>query len=425
LLTVASSQAFAQTAEMPTPHFTTDPAILFEGNSGHDPVLVQSGDIALRKDDASAALGTYPVPKDFRKDLADPSSANWSYYQYAFKEPFKEISDKTHLRMLGLSGFDRSEKTQVRILKISLKIDELTELNPKQQEGIPEDLKFTASEFNHSMRGNFKPIHLDEFEDNSVAAEKHKLLPLFKPNFYDYDLVSYLKNNDEDTLKHLSHYYPGTPFVSHAGIISVEIEADGPHIYIYEAYPSIDADPKAGIVAVAGGLFKRTPEEFWGPANSDYGVVVRPTEGDEQSHVNAVAAAWKHYADFKANSPNVDHFDEQLNWRQDKTFYCSSFVWRAYVEGAHQNLISDFNMTLLPAWALRMSGEDYHNNLIIAPQSLLLSNKTKRIVDFESKFFEPAFVSLSAKDSPKALALPSDTSFNSVTGHPYFSIGEP
>ena len=396
----AATQSLASSPPYPGfdrhPDIMTDEVELFAAGPDHPAVKVRSGDIALRLGDyLQIALGTYPVPKDFKVDLKSPEGTNWNLYRMVYS--------KLHIPTLSRNF------TLLKLLGISLHEAVSSDLGhpEKGQSDIPEDLRITNRFFQTQMRGNFKKLQMDDANHEHLAG--------FNKNYYKLDFL-----NHEDDVRKIVHYYPGTPFVSHAGIISVERENGVPRIYVYDAVAGKDSGKDQEDPNFDAGIRKITPEKYWNNGDAVYGVVVRPEVGGAQDNAGAAEAAWKIFKQSQENNPVRDYFDNSFDWRQSTSFTCSDFVWWAYVSGAHQNIVSDLNMSLVPAWAVRRkTGYEMQLNLLIVPQSFLLSTKTRRIVDFESGPFTPQLKSLAESNTP--LPLPAKDTRDDETNHVIYS----
>ncbi len=301
----------------------------------------------------------------------------------------------------------RSGKTLAAVIEASIDLDSLEELGrATRQKDIPAGLRITRRSF-EKMRGRHQPLVFDDFPPGSPEAIAHAKLPGFKRNFYK------LNGLDENSVKKVIHYYPGTPFVSHAGIISVERENGVPRIYVFDSVPGKSGDQEDA--RYPSGIRKISIEDFFGTNEAYYGVIVRPTQVDAEGMRKAAAAAERRFE--AAQTGTQDLFDYTFDWRQDDKVACSPFVWRAYVDGPGVNLLSDISMALIPAWVIRKK-TDYaiRMNFQITPQALLTSLYTQRVVDFDSKGMEPLLRAVS-EGGHGPLPLPSKDYHDPATGH--------
>lgn len=383
------------------PEFIEEEAMLFAAGPDHPAIYVRTGDIALRLgDDVQVAVGTYPIPVSFSDNLKSADGANWNYYREVYQRLYAP-GTRTNLSMSWFLEFsyERNVLHEAGLYRSS-------------QQDIPKELKLSP-QWLKKMRGKYKKFVFDDFHPRSPEAEAHRKLDGFERNYYKLDGLN------EDKVTQLVHYYPGTPFVSHAGIIAVERVNGKPKIFIYDAVPGQNGDPQEDD-RFPSGLRKLTPAEFYGTVEAQYGMVFRVNLGTRAQQVQALEKAWERYYSANSVSEIQDKFDYEFDWRQSAKVSCSSFVWRSYIEGAHLNIITGLNFTLVPSWVIRMkTGYTVRMDLQVAPQSLLNSLYTQRLIDFQSSVFEPLLESVSNDGAP--LPLPSQHTRDSTTGHLTYS----
>ena len=386
------------------PEFLEDEAVLFApAVSGGAPIKVRTGDIALRAgDDRQLAVGTYPIPANFKENMASAYGANWSYFRMVFNE-------------LGVTAVNNRDNLLATLVNDTFDANAMMEVgNPRRQNTIPKKARITLRKL-MKMRGAYKPMRFDEYPDGSPEAEAHKKIPGFQKNYYR------LNGLDEDVLDSTMHYYPGTPFVTHAGIFAVERGTDGrAQIFIYDAVPGQDGDIEDE--RFPSGLRKITVEQFF-LDEAEWGVVVRPKNTTPAQNVQALKWVWNKYYNAQIANPVVDRFDYTFDWRQSEKFACSAFVWHSFAEGAQVNILSDLSFALVPAWVIRAK-TDYtvKMNIQISPQSLVNSLQTERVVDFDANWLDAQLAAVS-EGNLEPIALPPPALRNSQTGHLVYSVG--
>lgn len=389
--------------ELSKPEFTNEEFILFKGKSSAQSIKIKTGDIAFRMgNEFQIAIGTYPIPKSFRAELNAPNSANWSLMQRVFNEGNYPWANSSFALPLWLE-FKLKQHAAL----------ELAAHNQFQNE-IPDKFRYSIYDLSN-IRGNFKQIHLDEHTIGSEEEKYHNSISGFNKNYY------FLNPLNETELSNVIHYYPKTSFVSHTGIISIEKENGVLKAYIYDVVPGKFAE-EVYDKRFRSGFRKVTLEEFFGPNEARYGVISRVKNVSDSDILKTINQAWDYFYFANMIVNREDMFDYSLDWRQSKKVSCSSYVWRAYLEGANKNIVSNLSMTLLPVHIIeKLSGYFISINLQIAPQTILLSTKVDRIIDFDSEYMKTKIL---ASSIGSAEYLPRENERNIKTGHRVYSLGE-
>ncbi len=229
----------------------------------------------------------------------------------------------------------------------------------------------------------------------ALAARRNVAAYADLPSPYDLDL------SDAAALESQIPYWPGTPILSHVGMVIVENIDGRPRAMVYDAYPGegIMRKPFSQFFgaeeAAIGAIFRYTGPETTVPALAATEIVklyalrrnlkrlkVRPvTTGhlptevllanDEAAPPGTRAQAW-------------DSFDYAFDWRNQTRYSCSELVWAHYARRG-VNLADSFSMLLAPVVVAQDKlGWGVEVMIQASPQSLVLSDKLQRIVDFDS-----------------------------------------
>ncbi len=257
-------------------------------------------------------------------------------------------------------------------------------------EDSPGELTWFRPEDVHAMRGR------DIQDIRDAVSKRGDALP----SPFDLDMT------DADALANNMPYWPGTPFLSHAGMIVVEEVEGRPRAFVYDAYPG-------------EGLRRKTMKEFFGSPEGIAGAIFRVRDTELQGDLavapgraarevvelyskrrarklehfgkaaTADAATFELLGAEEAAPPNYraqawDSFDYAFDWRNQVRYACSELVWAHYARSGVQ-LCDSFSMLLAPvSVAQDKLGWNVEVLIQASPQALILADKLWRVADFDS-----------------------------------------
>lgn len=375
---------------------------------------VQTGDIAVRLGtDINIAAGLGPIPATFENDTL--GIFNWDVTKEALEKLF----------LAGLSP--------------ELTVEEMFISTVKSELPLPFSNSFAnyagnslLTELDRDARGSVKTIDINNFNfDNDDSNDPQiKYFNRLDPDHPSPYLLTLGEFINVELLRERLHYYPGTIFFSHTGIISVEEnKKGGKEVWVYDAYPKTKQFPNG---------IRRVPfAEMFGENHGSYGAILRLREDLalwEENKITpydvaqraAVEARLKLIESLIFNPENKVYFDYEFDWQNEDLLGCSEFVWKLFGEGALKlgaklNLVPNLSMLRIPTQFAKQIGQNVKLLLQISPQDLATSPFVTRIADFDSKMIDNEIQLFSATKEAQDMTEIYNLS-NPKTGHKIIHI---
>lgn len=373
-------------------------------------LVVQTGDIAVRLgEDINIAVGLGPIPNKFENDQS------------------------------GIFNFDLTTETIAKLNKSTngafpiITVEELFLKQVHSELGKPFENSFATysgeqllTQENRTSRDALRTIDFsgDNFDDpflkyyNRLDPSPAHLSP------YTFKLIDFI---DFNALREKLHYYPGTIFFSHSGMISVEEDANGKtQAWIYDAYPSTMSFPYG---------IRRVPfSEMFGAEHGAYGAIVRLRDDLDLGGHSAfeiaqqaiIQARLTFNESINSNPVKKIYFDGEFDWKNDITFGCSEFVWDMYGIGSTRlglrfNLVPNLSMLRMPTEFAKHIGNSVELFLQISPQDLATSPYVKRVADFDAQMLNEDILKFSETGEAQDLSIKANLP-NPRTGHEVIRI---
>ena len=429
-------------------------ATILNGPNGQQ-LTVKTGDIAVRLGTSrQIAVGTFPLPKVLQRDddgfvtaMEMPGAKNsYTLFKMFFSDPRVQPQIKPLLGPLWekvpddirqaisqasaeqmhpfLSPSPDANKVFLTVLDhyIDMQIRKETALSYVNDYWETElDNEYWPSVIN--AKEEFTSIELDDVlamrgqdgADLREALAMRKNIAAYQNTDSPFDL----ELTNADALNNIP-YWPGTPILSHVGIIVVEKVNDQNIAVVYDAYPG-------------EGLMRKPFSQFFGTAEAAMGAVLR-YDGPEE-HAAGIAATeivelyktrWnlKRLSVHPSKSGNLasevllsqdeaapptaraqawDSFDYAFDWRNQTRYSCSELVWAHYARNG-VNLVDSFSMLLAPVVVAQDKlGWNVEVMIQASPQALILSDKLRRVADFDSEAINDYLVAYSQTGNSQTL----------------------
>lgn len=402
---------------IPSPGEQNRKVVLFVKNKAGQTIKtleVQTGDIAVRLGvDLVIAAGLGPIPSRFENDKS--GIFNWNVTNEALERLF----------LLGITPLLSVEEMFLAMVNSELALPYSNSFASYSKESLLTDEM-------RVIRGavktiDFNNLNFDGDNSNDPPIRYFNRLDPEHPSPYLLTLGDLI---NADLLKERLHYYPGTIFFSHAGIISVEKNKNGEkEVWVYDAYPKTKLFPNG---------IRRVPfAEMFGKDHGSYGAILRlrddldldsgsKTSSFDIAQQAAIQARKILIESIVFNPANKVYFDYAFNWQDPNFVGCSEFIWKIFGEGASQlgvtlNLVPNLSMLRIPTQFTSQIGQNVELMLQISPQDLATSPFVTRIADFDSELLNDEIeifsVSGEAQDLSEIYNL-----LNPRTGHPVIKI---
>ncbi len=411
--------------DVPKPDFgMAVPILSYTNEVGEvETLYVKSGDILVRLGESvQIAAGTAPVPS-FATDRRigtfenDPILEDWGGGRFAFTHILFNKEDNILQKVCRLSGYGLRKLGDLvhfpnlwgrkrNIARAKAYIDERVDEEYPEPYAVPFvyeegqaapaaatlDPKRIRSDFGNDFKNVTVGPELSGPPYNLLRTKKRWLRKSKNP--YRISMLDDILHSSRK-LQSLIGYYPGTIFLTHVSIVSVEEGEEGyPEVWMYDAYPEGIRKEKLTAqlgykYARAGGFFRvsdpeNDPEGDLGRrairnVKEWYATYKMRYEDDPKKKVIKLSESETLRCD-RAWPVENDPFGYDFRANDQTYIHCSELIWLAYLkEGT--DLISNYSTLTVPIVMAKKFGWRVESMIQASPQALILSDKTIRIAD--------------------------------------------